>query len=237
MKHEKKSNLLMALLVLALSLVIYNVALLIPPITKMEPATFWVAFGVGDFLILTEGIFAAVYSTKPGKLAKTILGLPVFRSIVYGYVLSIVVSVTLIVVNIFAAVPIWIAVLAEVLVFCVVFLKVALGIFAKDKIITTRERVEAKTSFFHESIQRIEACKSLAFDPKPIESLYEAIRYDDKISCRASEDVEDKIFEQIDALEVAVKEDKQTEIVATCAELKKLFAHRATLVKRNKANR
>ena len=236
MKHDKKSNLLMALVMLVLSLIIYNVALLVPPITKMEEATFWVAFGIGDFLILTEGVFATVYSARRGKLAKTILGLPTFRSIVYGYALSIVASVTLIVINAFVAVPTWVAALIEIIVFCLIFLKVALGIFAKDKIISTRERAEAKTSFFHEAIQRIEACKGSASDPKPIESLYEAIRYDDKVSCRASEDVEDKIFEQIDALEAAVKDDKQPEVVAACAELKKLFAHRSTLVKRNKAN-
>lgn len=216
MKSDKKT--LSFLIVFAIILVLYNVIFFAVPFPKTGAA--WVEY-VFSLLAIVGGAGITYYAFgKGGELKSKVYGFPVFR---IGYIYAIVqliLGLVICIIGFFADVPVWIPLVASVLILGLS----AIGVIAAD---ATRDVIEEQEEQVVRAIKSMQtfrldmqyiadSCKDETLK-KRLNSLSEKFRYSDPVSCDELKEQEERLRTEVSELETLANTDaaKATELVDT----------------------
>lgn len=216
MKTDKKT--LSFMIVFAIIFVLYNVIFFAVPFPKTGAA--WVEY-VFSLLAIIGGAGITYYAFgKGGELKSKVYGFPIFR---IGYIYAIVqliLGLVVCIIGFFADVPVWIPLVASVLILGLSAIGVIAADATRDVIEELEEqvaRVTKQMQTFRLDMQYIaDSCKDEALK-KQLNSLSEKFRYSDPVSCDELKEQEERLRAEVSELEQLANTDtaKATELVDT----------------------
>ncbi len=215
-------------------LVLFNVVFWCIPFPKNATSIILYAFSLVSII---GGCGITMYAFSKGtELRSKVYGFPVFRMGYIYMIVQLLFSVAVCVVNVFIAVPAWIAVVVSVLILGLS----AIGVIATDAtrdIITEQEKKwaaqTAKNAEFRLNIDSIaERCPEGELKKK-LSSLAEEFRFSDPISSDALTEIEKKLGEEVAALKALVTANPE-EAIKKADEVHYLLADRNRLCKASK---
>lgn len=232
MKANKK--LLSTIAVFAILLVVFVVLVTVIPFTKI--ASSWVAFIFGVVAIM-GACAVTVYSLKKGDtVVSKIYGFSLFKLGVSYLAIQMAISVILLVLGAFLAVPVWVAVILGVVAlgFCLV------GLILVDNAIDIVEEQEEKIETKIKEIKTfsvnvncvIAVCQNNEYMPH-LERLAEAFKYSDPVSSEQTEPIEENLKNEISVLTALVTSNSE-DVIPKIKEIEALLASRNEVCKLSK---
>lgn len=205
MDKKTKSFLMVGLITLILYCILY---LLIP---FPKTAAYWIEFAF-SLIAIAGGFAISQYAVKNDGVKSKFYGFPLLKIGTMYMAIQLILSFIIAVSGFFADVPVWIAVVLSAIILGVS----AIGTISIDtarNIIEEQERHdEAVTKImrtFRLDIQYIvDSCSDTELK-KSLEKLAEKFRYSDPVSNEALADVEEKLQQEVKALEETVNKDKE----------------------------
>ena len=213
------------------------IAILYLAIPFHKNAASWI---IVSFTLLSVAISLAicVYAFKDADtLVSKVYGFPVFR-IGYIYLTAqIILCFIICAITAFVNTPVWIVIITSVLLLSAAMI----GVIAADNARDVAERMDTDT---RESTKKIVLFKinmdgladkcTNAEAKKTVEKLAEEFRYSDPVSCPDTEDIEEKIKDQIAYLKDAIVRDDAKEIKEKAALLSNVLSERNRICKASK---
>lgn len=193
-----------AFLILAIVLAVFTVIAFVVPFDRTP--VFWASYLFG---LLAICIQAPLWRRALGSetLRGKFLGIPLVYIGISHLIVQLVVSTTMMAVP---GIPLWIAIVVDVILLAVACALIVSGGIARSAMEETEGRVRAKTSFIKGLSADVAALHSREADAESREALgklLEDVRYSDPMSDRALEDIEAEISEKLGAVSLA-KENK-----------------------------
>lgn len=181
-------------LILAIVLVVFAVVAFVAPFEK-TPA-FWVSFMFGLMAICFQ--IPLWNKALSGETLKSkFLGFPVLHVGISYLIIQLIVSIIMMAVP---GIPLWIAVIVDVIILAITCILVTSGDVARTAIEETEEKIQAKTSFIKGLKADVDALLSKEADAEvkaALRKLSDEIRYSDPISNSAVEGIEAEISEKL----------------------------------------
>ena len=181
-------------LILAIVLVVFAVVAFVAPFEK-TPA-FWVSFMFGLMAICFQ--IPLWNKALSGETLKSkFLGFPVLHVGISYLIIQLIVSIIMMAVP---GIPLWIAVIVDVIILAITCILVTSGDVARTAIEETEEKIQAKTSFIKGLKVDVDALLSKEADAEvkaALRKLSDEIRYSDPISNSAVEGIEAEISEKL----------------------------------------
>lgn len=201
-------------LILGIVFAVFTAIAFAVPFTKT--AVFWVSYLFGLVAICFQ-IPLWNKALKGDSLKSKFLGLPVLYIGVTYLTVQLIISLIMIAVP---GIPIWVAIIVDVVILAITCTLVLSGDVAKTAIEKTEEKVQTKTSFIKGLKADVDILLSKEEDPevkKELESLADDIRYSDPMSSDTLEDIEKKIVEIVTAISIA--DQNKMDLIAEAKEL------------------
>ena len=231
---KDKKKLISTLAVYAILLVLFVIVVTVSPFNKIS--TSWIAFSFGIVSIVGAcGITVYAFS-KGDKIVSRVYGFSIFKLGVSYLSAQMAISVILLVLCAFVAIPTWVAVVLGIIAigFCLIGLIVADNTI--DMIEAQEKKVEAKIkemkAFTLNIGSVIAICKNSEFMPH-LERLEEAFKYSDPVSSAQTEPLEENIKAEIGTLTTMVATNSEN-TVAKIQEIEALLSSRNALCKLTK---
>lgn len=193
----------------AILLVLYCVLYLLIPFPKT--AAYWIEFAF-SLIAVIAGFAICQYAVKNDGIKSKFYGFPLLRIGMLYITVQLILSFVVAVIGFFADIPVWIPIVLSVIILGVSAIG-AIGIDTARDIIEEQERHdEAVTKTMRTFRLDTRYIVDLCNDPelkKSLEKLAEKFKYSDPVSNEALVDVEEKLKQEVKALEEAVNTDKE----------------------------
>lgn len=220
-------------IVLAVVFVVFTVAAFAIPFRKT--GVFWLSYIFGVVAIVAQAYVMTVAFAGQTSLKSKFYGFPVARVGIVYLVVQLILS--LVCMALAAILPIWVAILADV----VVLGAAAVGLVATD---TMREEIQRQDTVLQKDVSAMRAMQSMARslvsqcgDPAlraELEKLSEALRYSDPVSSDAVTEAEAELKGLLDELQKAVVEQAYGAAGTLCRQAAAVLGERNRLCKLNK---
>lgn len=180
-------------------------------------------------------LYLAFYKSK--NLASRVYGLPIVKVGVIYLVLQVIAMLALTITNAFVPVPVWIAILVQVIILGFGII----GVFVKESYAETVTALDSEQKANTRFLDDLKSnAKSLArrFNYEPLKrqfnDLVDLILYSDPVSNADLEDIETRITDKFDELSTNYKANNYVDVANNINELNDLMEERNSLVKRYK---
>lgn len=220
-------------IVLAVVFVVFTVAAFAIPFRKT--GVFWLSYVFGVVAIAAQIYVLQVAFTGQKSLRSKFYGFPIARVGVVYLVVQLVLS--LVCMALAAILPIWIAILADV----VVLGAAAVGFVATDAM---REEIQRQDTVLKKDVSAMRAMQSMSRslvsqcgDPMlraELEKLSEALRYSDPVSSDALMEIEAELKGLLDEAQKAIVEQEYEAAGTLCRQAMGVLNERNRLCKLNK---
>ncbi|MBR2571524.1 MAG: hypothetical protein IKE30_05285 [Clostridia bacterium] len=201
-------------LILGIVYAVFTAIAFAVPFTKTP--VFWVSYLFGLVAVCFQ-IPLWTKALKGESLKSKFLGFPVLYIGVTYLTVQLIISLIMMAVS---GIPIWVAIIVDVVILAITCTLVLSGDVAKTAIEKTEEKVQTKTSFIKGLKADVDILLSKEEDPevkKELESLADDIRYSDPMSSDTLEDIEKKIVEIVTAISIAGQ--NKMDLIAEAKEL------------------
>lgn len=131
--ETNKSGIVATSVITALLLAILSAVTFVIPFPKADWACLLVVYCCAAFMTLAEGVLTIALFFGKGDKHRKVLGLPIVYSGLIAVLVQLCISAAFYVWSAFALVPLWIPIVVEVLLYCVVAVQLALGFFFKGR--------------------------------------------------------------------------------------------------------
>lgn len=220
-------------IVLAVVFVVFTVAAFAIPFRKT--GVFWLSYVFGVAAIAAQIYVLQVAFTGQKSLRSKFYGFPIARVGVVYLVVQMILS--LVCMALAAALPVWIVILADV----VVLGAAAVGFVATE---TMREEIQRQDTVLKKDVSAMRAMQSMARSlvgmcadktlAAELEKLSDALRYSDPVSSEALEESEAELKGLLDELQKAVVEQSYEDGAVLCRQAMSVLGERNRLCKLNK---
>lgn len=202
----KKQN---GYLILGIVFAVFTVVAFAAPFTKTP--VFWVSYLFGLVAICFQ-IPLWNKALKGESLKSKFLGFPVLYIGVTYLIIQLIISLIMMAVP---GIPIWAAIIVDVIVLAITCTLVISGDVAKTSIEKTEEKVQTKTAFIKGLKADVDILLSEEKDPvikRELVKLADDIRYSDPMSSSELEEIEKQIVDKIAS--IATAEDSKQDIIS-----------------------
>ncbi|MBD5112462.1 MAG: hypothetical protein HDT42_08050 [Ruminococcaceae bacterium] len=196
-------------LIYAIIFIAYCVLFLVIPFPKSGTA--WVEFAFTLIAICT-GAGISWYAFKNEGLTSKIYGFPMFKVGFIYMIVQIIVGCVIVIVGCFVAVPIWVAVVASIVILAVAGIGFIGTDNARDIIIEQQAQTQASVKqmkMFRLDMQYIvDICADTELK-KVLEKLADQFKFSDPVTCDELFDIEDNLKREVKSLAAIVNSDKE----------------------------
>ncbi len=223
--------------IVAIIAIMFSVLAFAIPFEKKNFAAFITAYIGVIVALLVQCYVGFLVFKKSTTLRSKIYGIPVIRVSVIYFILQLITSILLIVINIFVAVPVFIPVVILVILTGLAAIGVLLTIGAKDIIESIEKEEKAKTEFMNNFKIEVESLENKSSDEafnKDIHKFVEKVKYSDPMSANELVDVESEISIKYRTLKDNILSDKLDDAKKDLIEINDLVDKRNRLCKLNK---
>ena len=220
-------------IVLAVVFVVFTVAAFAIPFRKT--GVFWLSYVFGVAAIAAQIYVLQVAFTGQKSLRSKFYGFPIARVGIVYLVVQLILS--LVCMALAAVLPVWIVILADV----VVLGAAAVGVVATE---TMREEIQRQDTVLKKDVSAMRAMQSMARSlvgmcadktlAAELEKLSDALRYSDPVSSEALEESEAELKGLLDELQKAVVEQSYEDGAVLCQRAMAVLGERNRLCKLNK---
>lgn len=231
MKRVNKSGLIATIIITLSLLAILSVITWAIPMPNKGSGAFIAAYICAMVVILAEGILTAIVLFVEDNLSRKILGLPILYFGLVTVIVQLVITVIFFIANAFVAVPAWIIILLECLVFIIAIIHITIGFFFKQRTAEFKNGKQA-TAFIdllRVRVQVIVSNNSNKELERPLQDLYETVKGTDPVANELTRDADQKL----DALVSELKD--KVDANASAEEVRKLIGSVNKLIKERAA--
>lgn len=225
----KKLN-MHALALGAVALIVFVVLAFLLPF--VHNTVFWIAFGAAIVMGLVAGVAFIRSFRKDETLESKVLGWPIFKVALIGLVVQAVLSLLLMALA--GLCPVWIAVLAEVLVFAAVAALLIVRDAGREVVTVSEQALPDKTQTMKNLRLQAKNAAALVRDArvqKAMEELAEEMQFSDPVSSGATEEMETALAGLIAQVKLADTPEGALELVQ---QAKRLLKQRNETLKMSK---
>lgn len=201
-------------LILAIVFIVFTVIAFAAPFEKTS--VFWVSFVFGLLAICFQ-IPLWNKSLRGESLKNNFLGFPVLYIGIAYLIIQLIVSIIIMAVP---EIPLWIAIIVDVIILAITCGLVFSGSVARATIEEAEEKIQAKTSFIKGLKADVDILLSKETDIEvkgALRKLSDEIRYSDPMSNSALGDIEAEITEKL--ISVSAAGDNKTNVISEISEL------------------
>ena len=193
----------------AIVLVLYCVLYLLIPFT--QTAAYWIEFAF-SLIAIVGGFTICQYALKNEGIKSKFYGFPMLRVGAMYMTIQLILSFVIAVIGFFADIPAWIPIILSVIILGVSAIG-AIGIETARDIVEEQEHhdeVVTKTmrTFRVDTRYIVDMCSDHELK-RDLEKLAERFKYSDPVSNEALVEVEERLKQEVKALEEAVRTDKE----------------------------
>lgn len=235
MKLGKKSKSVIA--IYAILLVVYVLAFLIVPFTKI--AASWISFVFTIIAIASSLlVFNFAFNAKETLVSK-IYGYPIFRVGAVYALAQLALGIVICAIAAFVAVPYWVALLLSV----ILLGAAAIGIIITDNTRDLVEHVDEATKVDTESVTHfqisiagiVDCCEDSVLKSELLK-LDEAFRFSDPVSNQHTKEAEEKLSVLLAELKIFVESNNAVEAASCIKKIANTLAERNRICKATKGN-
>ena len=224
------------LIIIGLSLVAFNVIAFVVPFAKT--AVFWIGYGFGMFAILVQILVMKLAFDGAESVRSKFYGFPIARIGVIYLIAQVLLSIGAMALGMF--IPPWIS----AVLFIVMLAAAAAGLVSADAV---REEVERQDEKIGKDVSRMRILQSkmnvlisqsdVSGELKTeLDKLADSIKYSDPVSGKATEEIEQELYFNIEELQKAVVDGDNKSALKLCTKTGGILAERNRLCKLNKNN-
>ena len=186
-----KKNKIRRLIILAIYFVVFNVIVFVIPFRRND--VFWIAYVFSTLTLLGYVAANIVAFFNADTLKRVFMGVPIVKIAFRCLVIQLILCALLMIVSLFADIPVWVAVIPCLLILAFAVTAVIKADWAREII----EKIDVKSAeesrFMHQLRADLESLVPLASDSvlkQKVEKLSEEVRYSDPVSIPGLQDLE-----------------------------------------------
>lgn len=188
-----KKNSIRYTIIIIILLIVFNVLVFAIPFSNKCNAAFWIAYAFGDLAILSQLGFAYLAFKGKDTLKSKFYGLPIVRIGFIYFIVQIILSILIFIINCFVVIPMWII---------LVLLVLLVGIASIGLIVTDAYRDEVERQDVNSSINT-KFMSDLALEVNLLVNKYSNTEYKDILNTlqeevRYSDPTSNKSLDEID---------------------------------------